>query len=159
MPQTHEGTALEKDDQHQGGAGRAGSGEGGLRQGQRPRSKGGTWPRLLHASSGHQPGSTVLQLVSARLRLPLLRPLSQMGRQTPSLPVCPAASLENKWTKETEQKTRNKKRQNTPSVKDTGKVEKGVEEAAEEPWEVPQQLGRGVGGRAPIWGGVRPVEQ
>lgn len=82
-----------------------------------------------------------------------------MGRQTPSLPVCPAASLENKRTKETEQKTRNKKRQNTPSVKDTGKVEKGVEEAAEEPWEVPQQLGRGVGGRAPIWGGVRPVEQ
>lgn len=143
MPQTHEGTALEKDDQHQGGAGRAGSGEGGLRQGQRPRSKGGTWPRLLHASSGHQPGSTVLQLVSARPRLPLLRPLSQMGRQTPSLPVCPAASLENKWTKETEQKTRNKNRQNTPSVKDAGKVEEEWRKLQRSPGKSPNNWGVG----------------
>ena len=80
--------------------------------------------------------------------------------QTDPFPARPPSSIfGNKWTKATEQKTRNKKRQNTPSVKDTGKVEKGVEEAAEEPREVPQQLGRGVGGRAPIWGGVRLVEQ
>lgn len=34
-----------------------------------------------------------------------------------------------------------------------------MEEAAEEPLEVPPQLGRGVGGRTPIWGGMGLVEQ
>lgn len=90
LPQTHtRGDSFTKGltniREGQGGweVGREGRGRG-RGQGQRV-----TWPLLLHTSSGHQPGSTVLQLVSARPRLPLLRPLSQMGRQTPSLPVCP----------------------------------------------------------------------
>lgn len=66
------------------------------------KAEGVTWPPLLHAFSGHWPGSTVLQLVSSRPRHPLLRPLSQMGRQIPSLPICPAASL----------KTNRRRRQN-----------------------------------------------
>lgn len=58
--------------------------------------------------------------------------------------------------KESEQKKK-KKKEKHPSVKDTGKGQKGVE-AAEEPLEVPPQLGCGVGGRAPIWGGVGLVD-
>lgn len=129
----------------------------GPREGQKPRSKGSPWPPLLHASSGHRPESTVLQLVSARPRCPLLRPLSQMGRQTPSLPVCPAASLKTNGRRRQGNQTQ---RQSAPSVKDTGKVGvKGVEKLQRSPPEVPPQLGRGVGGRTPIWGGVGLVEQ
>lgn len=120
LPQIHtRGDSFRKrTDQHQGGAEQAGSGEGGPREGQKPRSKGSPWPPLLHASSGHRPESTVLQLVSARPRRPLLRPLSQKGRQTPSLPVCPAASLKTNGRRRQENQTQ---RQGAPSVKDTGK--------------------------------------
>lgn len=41
LPQTHRrGQLYKRTDQHQGGAGQVGSGEGGPREGQRPRSKG-----------------------------------------------------------------------------------------------------------------------
>lgn len=104
--------------------------------------EGVTWPLLLHTTSGHQPGSTVLQLVSARPRHPLLGPLSQMGRQTPSLPVCPAASLKTNGQKRQE-KNKNKKRQTTPSVKDPGKAGEEWKKLQRSPWKSPHNWGVG----------------
>lgn len=106
-------------------------------------AEGVAWPLLLHASSGHWPGSTVLQLVSTCPKHPLLIPLSQMGRQTPSLPACPAASLEtNKGDRRKTTRTKhNKKNQN--ALPPQSRTQTGMEEAAGEPLEVPPQLGLG----------------
>lgn len=78
---------------------RRGRGAGKAEGGAEAKAEGVTWPLLLHSSSGHRPGSTVLQLVSSRPRCPLLRPLSQMGKQIPF--HLPSSIFENKWTKET----------------------------------------------------------
>lgn len=51
--------------------------------------------------------------------------------------------MENKWTKETEQKTRNKNRQNTPSVKDAGKVEEEWRKLQRSPGKSPNNWGVG----------------
>lgn len=118
---------------------RSGRAEGGAEA----KVEGVTWPLLLHASSGHWPGSTVLQLVSARPRLPLLRPLSLLGRQTPSPPICPAASLKTSGQETQKNPTLEKKRQNAPSVKDTGKGGGEWEKLQRSPWKSPHNWGVG----------------
>lgn len=107
-PDTHERTALEKGltntREEQGGKAKGGA---------EAKAEGVTWPLLLHASSGHWPGSTVLQLVSSRPRLPFSDPLGQMGRQIPSLPICPAASSTTNRQKR-QNKIKNKKNKMPP---------------------------------------------
>lgn len=138
-----EETALEKD-QHRGGAGLAGVRQGSRRAegGAEAKVEGATWPLLLHASSGHRPGSTVLQLVSARPRLPLLRPLSLMGRQTPSLPVCPAAALKTSGRERQKNPTFKKKKDKMPPQSRT-QVRGEWEKLQRSPWKSPHNWGVG----------------
>lgn len=155
------GQLYKRTDQHQGGAGRVGSGEGGPREGQRPRSKGHLASAIAHIL---WPPARKYSIATG-LRSPEASPSQtpEPDGQTDPFPAClPAASLKtNRRRRQKNQKKKNKKEKktNTPSVKDTGKVGGGVEEAAEKPLEVPPQLGRGVGGRTPIWGGVELVKQ
>lgn len=138
-----------------------GSGEGGPREGQRPRSKGHLASAIAHIL---WPPARKYSIATG-LRSPEASPSQtpEPDGQTDPFPAClPAASLKtNRRRRQKNQKKKNKKEKktNTPSVKDTGKVGGGVEEAAEKPLEVPPQLGRGVGGRTPIWGGVELVKQ
>lgn len=105
--------------------------------------EGVTWPLLLHASSGHRPGSTVLQLVSACPRLPLLRPLSQRGRQTPSLPVCPAASLKTNGRRRQNKNPKIKKDKTPPRSRTQVRWRRSRRSSRGSPLEVPQNWGVG----------------
>lgn len=130
-------------------------GREGRGRGQRPRSKGHLASAIAHIL---WPPARKYSIATG-LRSPEASPSQtpEPDGQTDPFPAClPAASL--KTNRRRRQKNQ-KKKTNTSSVKDTGKVGGGVEEAAEKPLEVPPQLGRGVGGRTPIWGGVELVKQ
>lgn len=129
-------------DKHQGGAGLGWEWGGRAEGGAEAKVEGVTRPPLLHASSGHRPGSTVLQLVSTRPRLPLLRPLSPVGRQTPSLLVCPAASL--KTNGQGRQKNQKEKKGKTlPQSRTQVRWGRGRKKLQRSPWKSPHNWGVG----------------
>lgn len=93
--------------------------------------------------------------IATRLLSPEASPSQtpEPGGQTDPFPVClPSSIIENKRTRETEKPKI--KKPNAPSVKDTGKGGGEGERSYREAPGIPPQLGRGVGGRTPVWGGV-----
>lgn len=138
------------------GTGRLGVGREWLEAGAEAKVEGGTWPRLLHASSGHQPGRLQYCNWSPSPAASSFQTLSQMGRQTPfPCPLPSSISLENKRRRRQNKKPEIKKT-NTPQSRTQGRWRKERKKLQRSPgkspttgawgWEVEPQSG--VGGEA-----------